>query len=83
MYRYSKRRGKHGKSHSDHRDSTVEPWRDGLLKLGLPAHLVHHLATMADLHRGTLQPDVSHDVPTLKGGLTSANARMQTDLTSI
>src|SRR4029434_3448979 len=32
-------------------DIPVEAWREGLLKRGLPVHLVHHLATMADLHR--------------------------------
>src|SRR6185295_9069055 len=31
-------------------DIPVESWRDALLARGLPAHLVHHLATMADLH---------------------------------
>jgi uncharacterized protein YbjT (DUF2867 family) len=40
-------------------DIPVGPWRDGLLERGLPVHLVNHLATMADLHRGgTLRPDV-------------------------
>jgi hypothetical protein len=41
-----------------YQDIPVEPWRDGLLQLGLSVHLVNHLATMADLHRGTLRPDV-------------------------
>ena len=40
-------------------DIPLERWRDGLLKRGLPVHLVNHLATMADLHtRGPLRPDV-------------------------
>jgi hypothetical protein len=34
-----------------YQDIPIEPWRDALLAWGLPAHLVHHLATMADLHR--------------------------------
>jgi hypothetical protein len=40
-------------------DIPVEPWRDGLLKRGLPVHLVDHLATMAgSAPRGTLRPDL-------------------------
>src|SRR6266404_618335 len=31
-----------------YQDIPVGQWRDGLLKLGLPVHLVNHLATMAD-----------------------------------
>ena len=34
-----------------YQDIPVEPWRDELLRRGLPVHLVNHLATMADLHR--------------------------------
>src|ERR1700719_579699 len=30
-----------------YQDIPVEAWRDGLLKLGLPGDLLHHLATMA------------------------------------
>lgn len=48
-------------------DIPVEPWRDGLLKLGLPAHLVHHLTTMADLHRAGRYDRMSDDVLTLTG----------------
>src|SRR5215471_14168413 len=46
-------------------DIAVEPWRDTLLKRGLPAHLVHHLATMADMHRTGRFDRVSGDVLTL------------------
>lgn len=48
-------------------DIPVEPWRDGLLKLGLPAHLVSHLAAMADLHRAGRYDRTSDDVLTLTG----------------
>ncbi len=48
-------------------DIPVEPWRDGLLKLGLPVHLVNHLATMADLHRAGRYDRMSDDVLTLTG----------------
>jgi uncharacterized protein YbjT (DUF2867 family) len=48
-------------------DIPVEPWRDGLLQRGLPAHLVSHLATMADLHRAGRYNRMSDDVLTLTG----------------
>jgi uncharacterized protein YbjT (DUF2867 family) len=48
-------------------DIPVEAWRDGLLKLGLPVHLVSHLATMADLHRAGRYDRISDDVLTLTG----------------
>ena len=48
-------------------DIPVEPWRDGLLELGLPVHLVNHLATMADLHRAGRYDRMSDDVLTLTG----------------
>jgi hypothetical protein len=32
-------------------DIPVGRWRDALLARGLPAHLVHRLETMVDLHR--------------------------------
>jgi uncharacterized protein YbjT (DUF2867 family) len=48
-------------------DIPVEPWRDGLLKQGLPVHLVNHLATMADLHRAGSYDRMSNDVLTLTG----------------
>jgi uncharacterized protein YbjT (DUF2867 family) len=48
-------------------DIPVEPWRDRLLKRGWPVHLVDHLATMADLHRGGRFDRMSDDVRTLTG----------------
>lgn len=45
----------------------VEPWRDGLLQRGLPAHLVNHLTTMADVHRAGRYDRMSDDLPTLTG----------------
>jgi len=50
-----------------YQDIPVEPWRDALLAGGLPAHLVHHLATMADLHRAGRYDRMSDDVLTLTG----------------
>ena len=45
-----------------YQDIPVEPWRDALVKLGLPMHLVSHLATMADLHRAGSYDRMSDDV---------------------
>jgi uncharacterized protein YbjT (DUF2867 family) len=50
-----------------YQDIPVEPWRDALLAGGLPAHLVHHLATMADLHRAGRYDRMSDDVLALTG----------------
>jgi uncharacterized protein YbjT (DUF2867 family) len=50
-----------------YQDIPVGPWRDGLLARGLPIHLVHHLATMADLHRLGRYDRMSEDVVTLTG----------------
>jgi uncharacterized protein YbjT (DUF2867 family) len=50
-----------------YQDILVEPWRNELLKQGLPTHLVSHLATMADLHRAGRYDRTSHDVLTLTG----------------
>jgi hypothetical protein len=50
-----------------YQDIPVEPWRDALLKRGLPVHLVNHLATMADLHRAGRYDRMSYDVLTLTG----------------
>ena len=50
-----------------YQDIPVEPWRDALLARGLPAHLVNHLATMADLHRAGRYDRMSDDVLTLTG----------------
>src|SRR5499427_3314226 len=48
-------------------DIPVGPWRDELLKRGLPVHLVNHLATMGDLHRAGRYDRMSDDVRTLTG----------------
>jgi len=48
-------------------DIPVAPWRDELLKQGLPVHLVDHLAAMADLHRAGRYDRMSGDVLTLSG----------------
>jgi len=45
----------------------VEPWRDALLDLDLPVHLVSHLVTMADLHRAGRYDRMSDDALTLTG----------------
>src|SRR5881394_1616014 len=50
-----------------YQDIPVEAWRDGLLKRGLPVHLVNHVATMADLHRAGRYDRISDDVHTLTG----------------
>src|SRR3989475_5593034 len=50
-----------------YQDIPVEAWRDGLLERGFPVHLVHHLATMADLHRAGRYGRMSDDVLTLTG----------------
>jgi len=48
-------------------DIPVDAWRDGLLKHGLPVHLVNHLATMADLHRAGRYDRLSEDMVKLTG----------------
>ena len=50
-----------------YQDIPVEPWREGLLKLGLPDHLVSHLAAMADLHRAGRYDRLSDDILMLTG----------------
>jgi uncharacterized protein YbjT (DUF2867 family) len=50
-----------------YRDIPVEPWRDELLKGGLPIHLVNHLATLANLHRAGRYDRMSDDVRRLTG----------------
>ena len=50
-----------------YQDIPLEPWRDALLARGLPAHLVSHLATMADLHRAGRYDRMSDDVLMLTG----------------
>ena len=49
------------------KDIPVEPWRQALLKQGLPVHLVDHLVTMADLHRAGSYDRLSNDVLALTG----------------
>jgi uncharacterized protein YbjT (DUF2867 family) len=48
-----------------YQDIPVSPWRDGLLRRGLPIHLVNHLASMADLHRAGRYDRMSGDVRSL------------------
>ena len=50
-----------------YQDIPAAPWRDELLKRGLPVHLVNHLSTMADLHRAGRYDRISDDVLTLTG----------------
>jgi|SRR6516162_6605058 len=50
-----------------YQDIPVEPWRKELFELGLPVHLVNHLATIADLHRAGRYDRTSDDVLTLTG----------------
>ena len=50
-----------------YQDTPVEAWREGLLELGLSAHVVHHLVTIADLHRAGRYDRMSDDVLTLTG----------------
>lgn len=50
-----------------YQDIPVEPWRDGLLGRGLPAHLVNHIVTMAELHRAGRYDRLSDDVLRLTG----------------
>src|SRR5499427_6005012 len=50
-----------------YQDIPVEAWREGLLELGLSAHVVHHLVTIADLHRAGRYDRMSDDVRTLTG----------------
>jgi uncharacterized protein YbjT (DUF2867 family) len=50
-----------------YQDIPVTPWKEALLKGGLPVHLVKHLETMADLHRAGRYDRLSDDVLTLTG----------------
>src|SRR6266699_571792 len=50
-----------------YQDIPLEPWREELIKLGWPVHVVNHLATMADLHRAGRYDRMSDDVLTLTG----------------
>jgi hypothetical protein len=53
-----------------YQDIPVGPWRDSLLKLGLPVHLV----TMADQHRAGRFDRMSDDVLTLTGTSSAERA---------
>jgi len=48
-------------------DIPVEPWREALLKRGLPVHVVNHLSAMADLHRAGRFDRMSDEVLMLTG----------------
>ena len=48
-------------------DISVEQWRDALLEMHLPVHLVSHLTTMADLHRAGCYDRMTEDVSMLTG----------------
>ena len=48
-------------------DISVEQWRDALLEMHLPVHLVSHLTTMADLHRSGRYDRMTEDVSRLTG----------------
>jgi len=50
-----------------YQDIPVELWRNELLKIGLPVHLVNHIATMADLHRAGRYDRMSDNVLTITG----------------
>jgi uncharacterized protein YbjT (DUF2867 family) len=50
-----------------YQDIPVGPWREGLRGRGLPAHLVNHLATMADQHRAGRFDRMTDDVLRLTG----------------
>lgn len=43
----------------------ADAWRDALIAHGLPAHLVHHLITIAELHRAGRYDRMSGDVLTV------------------
>jgi uncharacterized protein YbjT (DUF2867 family) len=48
-------------------DVAYEPWRQELLRRGLPEHLVEHLATMARLHADNRYDRLSADIERLTG----------------
>jgi len=67
MYFYAEEYSKAVGRAITYQDIPVGPWRDGLIQLGLPSHLVNHLATMADLHRTGSYERISGDVLALTG----------------
>ena len=50
-----------------YQDIPVGPWRDALLERRWPAHVVNHLAAMADLHRAGRFDRMSDEVLMLTG----------------
>jgi uncharacterized protein YbjT (DUF2867 family) len=50
-----------------YRDVPVSAWSDQLLKMGVPVHLVKHLAAMAELHAEGRYDRMTDDVLTLTG----------------
>jgi uncharacterized protein YbjT (DUF2867 family) len=48
-------------------DIPVEPWREKLLELRLPLHLVNHLVTMANLHRAGSYDRLTDEVLAITG----------------
>jgi uncharacterized protein YbjT (DUF2867 family) len=50
-----------------YRDIALPAWTDGLRKAGVPDHVVHHLAVMADLHAKGRYDRMTDDLPKLTG----------------
>jgi uncharacterized protein YbjT (DUF2867 family) len=50
-----------------YQDVPVGPWRETLVQMGLPIHLVDHLSVMADLHRAGRYDRQTSDVLALTG----------------
>ena len=50
-----------------YQDVPVGPWRETLVQMGLPIHLVDHLSVMADLHRAGRYDRQTGDVLALTG----------------
>ncbi|HEY0505884.1 MAG TPA: NmrA family NAD(P)-binding protein [Lysobacter sp.] len=50
-----------------YRDIPLDAWTDALRQAGIPAHLLAHLAAMADLHKQGRYDRMSDDVPNLTG----------------
>ena len=50
-----------------YQDIPLAPWRETLIQMGLPIHLVDHLSVMADLHRAGRYDRQSSDVLELTG----------------
>jgi uncharacterized protein YbjT (DUF2867 family) len=67
MHFYAKEYSKALGRNITYQDIPVETWKKALGELGLPVHLVNHLATMGDLHRVGRYDRLSEDVLTLTG----------------